>query len=153
MALRPTVVTSRDASQMRGVNEDPTITKIVKYIPAEMVALYTTLRGIIIDSQAQTAECVMYKVIFLAVLILTPLYMYVATRDPQKKETAWFQIVVATLSYCVWVYCFGDVFQWCWVPFGTYNGRYGAVVLLIFTAIVPLLEKIVIKPAAVPTNI
>jgi hypothetical protein len=152
MALRPIVTTSRDVSTNRNLVEDSALSKIVKYIPAEMVALYTALRGIIVDtaSVGQSIHCGQYRFAFICVLILTPLYTYFATQDSGKKNTAWFHITVSTIAYCVWVYSFGDVFQWCWIIFGQYDSRYGAVALLVFTAVVPVLEKIFIRPVNPP---
>jgi hypothetical protein len=157
MALRPRVITARDVVQQQRtlapVAEDSPLSKIVKYIPAEMVALYTALRGIIITDPSidATTNCTAYKIIFLSVLILTPFYMYISTRE-QNKETPWFHVVIATVSFCIWVYSFGDIFQWCWIIFGTYSSKYGAIVLLIFTAAVPALEKLFIKPNPQPVS-
>lgn len=140
MALRPTVTTSRDASLNKNLVEDSALSKIIKYIPTEMVALYTALRGIIDPAKPSG-----FQLVFICVLILTPVYTFIATRDNGKKETAWFHIVIATIAYCVWVFSFGDVFRY-WEIFGKYESWHGAMALLVFTAVVPVLEKIFIRP-------
>jgi hypothetical protein len=155
MSLRPRVITARDASlhgrSLIPIPEDHALSKIVKYIPAEMVALYTALRGIIIEPNAALTSCSYYELIFIGVLILTPIYMYIATRE-EKKETPWFQVCIAAIAFCIWVYSFGDVFQWCWILFDGYSAKLGAVVLLLFTASVPVLEKIFIRPVSDQAN-
>jgi hypothetical protein len=72
--------------------------------------------------------------------VLTPIWTIYATNIPTKPKAV-FQTVVATVAYLVWVFAIsgGDLFP-TW-----YNSVYSGLLLILFTLVVPLIEKIFIK--------
>lgn len=108
-------------------------TKVIKYIPTEIVTAYVTLEGIIKASPGATNG--VYWMVFILLLILTPLYMWRVTSQAGQKP-AWDQIIVSFFSFIIWVMALGG-------PFATlswYDPLYGALLLPIFTLIAPLFK-------------
>jgi hypothetical protein len=86
----------------REVNEKQSFQdKIVKLIPTEIVGAYMVLAGII---PAQSTK-VWTLVISIALLVLTPLYLWRMSGVTNKA-----QLVVTTISFAVWVYSLGGPF-------------------------------------------
>lgn len=138
--LRPVAWTKATYTPSSSSKQDDNFTsKLIKYIPSESVALYTAIRGMGIG--ADQADKIFFIVIFIGVLILTPLWMYFATKDNGKKY-ATFHTIVATVAFCVWVANFGDIFEF-WLP--KFNHFWAAILLAFVTAIIPLLERIFLK--------
>ncbi len=105
--------------------------KVIKYIPTEIIAAYVTLEGIINASNQAPAGA--YWMVFVILLILTPLYVWRITNQAHQKP-AWDQIIVSFFSFIIWVMALGG-------PFATlswYQPIYPALLLPIFTLIVPL---------------
>lgn len=128
------IITKDDITKAAQVQPDDYKSKIIKYIPAEIVTAYVTLEGIIKSSTQATVE--IYWIIFLILLALTPLYIWRVTNDP-KKSPAWDQIIIAFFSFAFWVFALGG-------PFGSlawYRPLYGALILPIYTLVVPLFKK------------
>lgn len=69
---------------------------------------------------------------FLALLALTPLYIWRATTEA-GKPAAKAQIIVSTISFAVWVFALGGPFA----SLGWYIPAYGALLLPIYTIAVP----------------
>jgi MFS superfamily sulfate permease-like transporter len=136
VTLRPRVVTARDVRADASLEEDPYLGKVSRYIPSEIVAAYIAASGIVLGSEGMQKLTWLWIVI--AVLgILTPVWLYFATKV-EGKPPAVFQIVVGIAAYLVWVFALsgGDLFpNW-------YNATYGGLLLILFTLIVPIVEKI-----------
>ena len=95
--------------------DDGNFEKIVKYIPAEIIAAYTAGIGAI----SAIKDCDQVKPyiagIFFFLLILTPIYMYIAVIDnpsipdkEERKKQAIFHAIVSLLAYLVWTYALAD---------------------------------------------
>ena len=109
-------------------------TKVIKYIPAEIVTAYVTLEGIL--KASPNATNAVYWFVFLVLLALTPLYIWKVTSQPNKKP-AWDQIIVSFFSFIVWVMALGG-------PFATlswYSPLIPALLLPIYTLIIPMVKK------------
>ncbi len=113
---------------------DNYLTKLLKLIPAEIVTLYITLSAILESSKESTKN--LELTVFIIVLILTPLYIYIITKEESKKPP-WKQIVVSTLSFVVWVFALGGPFLY----FKWYKRIYGALFLPIYTFLIPLIFR------------
>lgn len=134
------VVTAKDAAAGGGadvaragakVEIDDYMTKLAKYIPGEIIAAYVAIDGII--KSATKFSGGVYWIVFLALLVLTPLYIWRVTTEPPKKA-AISQIVVSTIAFFVWVFALGGPFA----SLGWYLPVYGAVLLVIYTAAIPV---------------
>ena len=134
--LRPRVVTAKDVRADSSLEEDPYLAKVSRYIPSEIVAAYLAASGIILGGQG--IHQVTWLWVAIGVLfILTPIWLFYAMKVAGKPP-AIFQIVTGTVAYLVWVFAIsGGVLFPTW-----YNSVYGGLLLILFTLVVPLVEKI-----------
>ena len=103
--------------------------RIMKYIPADVVALWLFISGLIssntqTDPNAGTIHWVAFGVGF----VLTVLWTRRQTTEPGKK-TALVQIAISGAAFVVWVFALGGPFtslEW-YLPY------YGSIVLAVFT--------------------
>jgi hypothetical protein len=110
---------------------DDYLTRLLKYIPAETVAIWTVLSGIIIGAGSAIATEPVMWLIFIAIAILTPLYLWRIT-----KVTNGLQIGISTVAFVVWVFALGGPFAlYTW-----YNPIYGALLLPIVTFAIPIVQ-------------
>jgi hypothetical protein len=103
--------------------------KLLKHIPAEAVAAYLTLDGIIRSSTQGTSLKTWLWVAFAVGLVGTPLYLWrlQSVNDPV-------QLSASTASFVIWVFALGGAFaQYNW-----YHSWMASVVLVAFTFLVPL---------------
>ena len=122
--------------------------KLVKFIPADILAAYLAISGI---TASNDPPLWLTWGIFGVLLALTPLYVCLVKTDP--PGIAWsktFHWVTACLAFSAWVFAMGG-------PFATlvfYKPYLGSVVLILTTLIIPVLEGQFYKsgpPAAPPT--
>lgn len=148
--LRPRVITAADArrlsekkDEMRAaqgaVSEDGYLAKIVTYIPAEAIATYQAVVGVVPDDRQASVVPWVAGI----VLLLTPAWMYVATMS-EDEPPAWFQVIIAPIAFVVWLVAVGSPLVT--VLFGSpVEPWLGSVVLISATAAIPLIEKALIK--------
>lgn len=105
--------------------------RLVKYIPSEVVAVYLALAGILATLDDGTKKMVLSWSVFVVLLSLTPAYLAMIERV-QKKQ----QLAISTASFFVWVFTFGGPFE----GLSWYDPVYGALVLPLFTFAVPIWE-------------
>jgi hypothetical protein len=111
--------------------EDDYKSKLLKFIPAEVVALYLTLDGVIkaAGSQLPLPQNENLWLVFWVLLIATPLYLWRVT-----YVTKWLQLVISTLSFAIWVFTLGGPFT----GLGWYKPVEGALLLPLYTFFVPM---------------
>ncbi|MFN6516589.1 MAG: hypothetical protein RMY29_019075 [Nostoc sp. CreGUA01] len=116
------------------LKEDNYESKLLKYIPGEIVALYVTLDGIVkaaFNQQTSQEYWFWLWLIFAILLISTPIYLWRVTKVRKKK-----QLVISTIALFVWVFALGGAF----IAFSWYKPLYGAVILPLYTFFVAILE-------------
>ena len=111
---------------------DDYLTRIVKCIPAEIVAAFVTIDGIL--KVATGVHAALPWVVFLMLLLLTVLYTWRATRT-SGLPPAYVQIGISTVSFAVWVFAIGGPFD----SLVWYNPVYGSILLILWTLFPPLL--------------
>jgi hypothetical protein len=139
--------------------------KIIKYIPAEIVAAYIALTGylavkpnIAIPSEYKTY----YQIVLIVLIVITPVWTYYAVidgkepEDPVKrKKKALFHAAIATMAFLIWVYALGNdllkaIICKCPIPncdnCPQYSPILGSIFLVLFTVLTPLFERIVFGP-------
>jgi hypothetical protein len=112
---------------------DDYATRLLKYIPAEIITLYVTLEGIVRASEASGnphSYAGWLWIIFLVGLVATPLYLSRVTHVKNRK-----QILISTLSYVIWVLAVGQPFRTLGMP-----PLVGALALPIFTFAVAVIQ-------------
>lgn len=112
---------------------DAYVDKLLKLIPAEIVAIWVTLRATF-EAAAQTAPTWLQWAAFLILAVLTPIYL-VKTAGVSKMTQVW----ISTGAFLVWAFSLGGV------PFATLPKEYvlpifGAILLPLYTFAAPLLN-------------
>ncbi len=139
VTLRPRVMNAQDVRIDPGQAEDTYLGKVSRYIPAEIVAAYVAASSIVLGGTDIPQATLLWIVV--AVLgVLTPLWLLYATEVPGKSKAV-FQAVVGTIAYLLWVFAVSGAVLF---P-GWYNPVYGGLLLILFTLVVPLIEKIFVK--------
>ena len=140
--LRPRVVTAQDAAADPSVSEDSFFAKVVKYIPAEIVAGYVAAEGALEQAQDSVPLESLLWIVSGVLLVLTPIWTYFATQQPGKPGPV-FQAVVAPIAFAAWVFALGGPFAFrAW-----YQPVYGTLIIILVTIAIPLAEKIFVRPA------
>jgi hypothetical protein len=123
--------------------------KLVRYIPADILAAYVAISGI---TASNDPPLWLTWGVFGVLLALTPLYVCLVKTDP--PGIAWsktFHWMTACLAFSAWVFALGGPFA---VTFTWYKPYLGSVVLILTTLIIPVLEGQFYRsgpPAAPPT--
>ncbi len=147
--------------------DDGYVQKVIKYIPAEIVAGYTALAGYLsLDANMPIpGHYKTYYLILLGILVaITPVWTYFAVLDNANTggntRRSVFHAVIATISFLIWVYAVGNpllkaVMCECSSTncsnCGLYNPVLGAILLVLFTILTPLIERITLG-TPLPTN-
>jgi hypothetical protein len=125
--------------------------KLVRYIPADILAAYVAIAGI---TESNNPPLWLSWGVFGVLLVLTPLYVcYVKTDPPGFVSSKMFHWVTACLAFSAWVFALGGPFA---LTFDWYKPYLGSVVLILTTLIIPVLEgqfypcKTPLDPPAVP---
>ena len=130
------IITEKDVEDARlestataGPNKpDDYLTRLLKYIPAEMVALWVTTYGI---ASVDIPFEIITWLIFIAILVLTPLYLWRLQKVNNKL-----QLGLSTVSFAVWVFALGGPFA----LYSWYNTVYGALLLPFITILIPIIK-------------
>jgi hypothetical protein len=107
--------------------------RLVKLIPSEIVAAYITIQGIIAGAAVSGNKDLLIWIVFLVLLILTPVYLFKITRV-RKVE----QIVFTTLAFVIWVIATGSPVK---EIAGFEAGFIGSILLVLYTTLIPLFYK------------
>ena len=111
---------------------DTYFTKLLKYIPAEIISGYVAIDAIF-KSLKDVSDVFMWVVVA-ALTVLTALYILRLTNEPGKKAAV-SQVIISTFAFLVWVFALGGPFA----RLGWYQYYYGAILLVVFTLSVPVL--------------
>jgi hypothetical protein len=123
---------------------DSYFTKIVKYIPTEIVAGYVALSGFI-TLLPEPQQFIWFCVVSIVLLVLTPLYLHTATSEPGKKSSL-HHPVAGALAFAAWVFATGGPFEIFQLEpdgsSGWYNRAIGSIVLVLVCLCLPLIERV-----------
>lgn len=116
---------TEDKDKVLGVNPEPEgpLGRLVKYIPAEIVALYLAVSGPIPKADLTTLWWV-----FGICAIITPFYLMLATKNP-TKGILWLQVALGTVAFPIWVFAIGGPF----LSLPWYKGYIASIVLSFVT--------------------
>ena len=119
--------------------EDDYRSRIMKLIPAEIIAAYLTLKGLIESAASSTSvKESIYWIVFLVLLILTPVFYKRITKVVSRK-----QLFLTTCAFVVWVFSVGGPMADWFVERGIFTASdqslISSVLLILFTLISPLL--------------
>ena len=125
VGLAPIKLSSKSKRVLR---QDAYLDKIVKYIPSEVVALYLSLDLI---CRSNAGDAWLRWLILGFGFVATPLYLW---RIQSVRK--WIQLLISTAAFLVWAFALGGPF----VTLSWYKPVYGAVLLPMFTFIMPLIN-------------
>jgi len=113
---------------------DDYITRLLKYVPSEVIVLYLTLDPLVrpANSTSQLDHVVLHWAIFICGILLTPIYL-IRIQKVKKRS----QLMISSLAFVVWVFAIGGPF----VYLSWYKPFYGGILLPFYTTIIPLLEE------------
>jgi len=103
--------------------------RLFKYIPAELVAGYIFVIGVVKQLTDAGEIRVFQWLLFALFCILTPLYLWRVQKVLKIQ-----QHVISLLSFIVWVFALGGPFALC----SWYNPVYGSILLPVFTLLVAI---------------
>lgn len=117
------------------------VDRLVKLIPAEVVALYLTGRPLIQPEETERTaddpdQRIYWLVWTLVCLVAVLVVRRWATSDPTwRLRPQWNAVIVAAISFLVWVYSLGDVFR----GYGLWSATAAALAVLAWTFFAPFL--------------
>lgn len=106
--------------------------RLLKYIPADINAAWIVVIGIVKTITKLPQNTVLW-VLFFIFLILTPIWIWLGTKE-LKKPIAKTQIIVSTIAFFVWVFALGEPFSTSFKDF--YEPAYGSILMILYTLIV-----------------
>ena len=111
---------------------DTYVDKVVKYIPADIVAAWVAVTGIVKGAGAGVNPVIILWIAFVAGVVITFVWTW---RQTSKKglPPVWKQIIISTFAFVVWVIALGGP------PFEV-NTAIGASLLIGFTLVAALFE-------------
>jgi len=105
--------------------------RVTKYIPAEILAVYLSINGIlatVTDSGETSLRDAVYVASFALCLAFTPVYFGLVA---QKDEPKMLQRIISTIAFVVWAYSLGGVFT----VYAIYIPWLGSIFLIIFSLV------------------
>jgi hypothetical protein len=108
---------------------DKYINRLVKLIPAEVIAFYLALDGIV--SNMNNKETLLWIVFIVSAV---GAWVYIVKENNVKKIPQQFLTI---LSFCIWVFVIGGPFQ----MYDWYDVNYGKLLVTAYTFFVPLFYK------------
>lgn len=114
-----------------GTQPDRYQDRLIKYIPADVIAVYLAIAGILKTANGHVPLQTIQWVVFLILVPGTWLYLWRVA-----QVTKWQQIAISVVAFVVWVFSLGGPFA----QFAWYDPVYGAVLLPLYTFLVPIFE-------------
>jgi len=107
--------------------------RLIKYVPADVVAIYLTLIGLTkllpATAPVQVLEWIFF---FLILLISFPWQRKIA------KISKWNQVFIGSGAFVIWAVSLGDPFATAWSSW--YYPAYGTMAVALYTFLIPLFE-------------
>ena len=106
--------------------------RILKYIPADVIAAWTALTGLL--AGREDLPKILLWILLAFFIFLTGFWTYKNTAEP-GLPAAKTQISIAVLAFIIWTFAIGAPFE----GLSWYDGVYGSIMLIMFTVTVPLI--------------
>src|SRR5262245_53939626 len=88
---------------------DPYLAKIVKFIPAEVIAAYVAVSGFIKALPSQH-QFLWFSIVSVFLLLVTPLWLF-RTTGARMSEGCIRHSVAGTIAFAAWVFATGGLFE------------------------------------------
>lgn len=123
---------------------DNYVSRMVIYIPTEIIAAYVAVSGFIKALPARQ-QFPWFCAVSIGMLILTPLYLSAAISRPAKKKSIGHPITGA-IAFAAWVFATGGPFEHYQLSAdgstGWYNRTIGSIVLVLICLSLPVIERL-----------
>lgn len=119
-------------------------TRLLKLIPADVITVFVALDGVIRTAGKAVPELA-YWAIFAVLIVATFFYVMKVATSPELP-TPVTQAVIAAVSFAVWVFALGGPFNYGSAA-ASFNPVFGAIVLPLYTFLIPLAMPGAPKPA------
>ncbi len=128
------IVTRRLQTNQGSAQVDTYFDKVIKYIPADIVAAWTFVQGLVASAGDDTPKATILWMAYGFGLVVTALWTHRQTRE-REMPVAKTQIAISTLAFGVWVLALGGPFEY----WGSYSPLYGSLLLVAYTLVVGLI--------------
>jgi hypothetical protein len=125
------LVQSRSVNQVQGTGGDGYVDRVAKYIPAEIVAAYLAVQGLVVSFAEIGVRLVVLGAVLGLFMILTPVYLRGAAK---ASASPWkLQATLGVIALPFWAYALAVLPGLIAGPFeGTlYNGTLAAIALIV----------------------
>jgi hypothetical protein len=122
------------ATQTKVETPDGYKDRLLKYIPAEVVAIYLALLSVLKAAPPATTPIVTAEwFVFGIILIVT-----IPWQRKILKISKWQQVAIGTVAFVFWAISLGDPFDTSWNAW--YRPLYGTMAMMLYTFLIPLFE-------------
>lgn len=108
--------------------------RLLKYIPADVVAIYLTLTSTVAAAADGSLKWWLAWIVFVVVGICTPFYMKHIGKITDQK-----QIIVGSIAFIIWAASLGAPFDKTHIPW--FEPIIVALILPLFTFLIPLTDE------------
>jgi putative flippase GtrA len=129
-------VITRQLQNLQSQKLDTYFDRVIKYIPADIVAAWVAVVGIVKSGATGTSAALALWIAFVFGAILTAIWTWKQTSVAGLPAVPK-QILISSVAFIVWVFALGgpqfDGLTW-------YNPMYGSLLLIAYTLIVGLFD-------------
>jgi len=115
------------------VTEDKYKDRLLKYIPADVIAIYLTLHSFVPMLPDEAPKKVVYWIVFVVILLIS-----IPWQRKIAKIKKWPQVWIGTVAFFIWALSVGHPFTH--EDFSWYYSVYGSMILALYTFMIPLFE-------------
>lgn len=132
------ILTAQEGLRRYGPAPDTYTTSLLKSIPADVVAAWVFLDGIL--AADPLAPRALHWAVFAAVLLLTPLWTWYTAYEPGLPAPI-LQVLSSTAAFGVWAFAVGGPFE----SLGWYTPTLASVLLALYTLAAPLFPFLAVR--------
>lgn len=130
------IVSYQLEAQTNAPKIDDYFSKMLKYIPTEIVGGWIAITGLIKSANGIPTNTILW-ILLIIFTVMTAAYILQQTHEP-KKPPAVKQTTISSIAFIVWVFALGEPFNS--LPF--YNPIYGSILLIVYNLTIPLINPI-----------
>lgn len=108
--------------------------RLIKYIPADVVAIYLSLLALIKTANPQKTPIITVEWVIFAIIFVVSVPWQVRV----MKIGKWQQVAIGSVAFVIWAISLGDPFATAWSTW--YQPLYGSIILMLFTFLIPLFQ-------------
>ncbi|BAY21536.1 hypothetical protein NIES2100_12910 [Calothrix sp. NIES-2100] len=133
------IVSSQLEAQSDSGKIDDYFSKLIKYIPTEIVGGWIAITGLIKSAAGIPTNTILW-ILLIVFTVMTAVYILRQTSEP-KKPPAVKQTIISTIAFIVWVFALGEPFT----SLSFYRPVYGSTILILYNLIIPLINPVETK--------